>query len=89
MPIELHLSSPTRPGTFKQAFPAFAKRPGAPSPPETNILPGWPALEPAAPAPPSGGLPRARTHFHKKWPWRRAATPGDENAILDSEWAAT
>jgi len=26
MPKEFHLSSPTRPGTFKQAFPAFAKQ---------------------------------------------------------------
>ena len=54
MPIELHLSSPTRPGTFKQAFPAFAKRPGAPSPPETNSSPGWLAQRPVAPAPPMG-----------------------------------
>ena len=76
MPIELHLSSPTRPGTFKQAFPAFAKRPGAPSPPETNTSPGWPALEPVAPDPPTGGLTRGRPHFHDKCSWRGSPPPG-------------
>ena len=76
MQKELHLSSPTRPGTFKQAFPAFAKRPGAPSPPETNTSPGWLALEPVAPSPPTGGITRGRPHFHDKSPWRRASPPG-------------
>jgi len=69
------LSSPTRPGTFKQAFPAFAKRPGAPSPPETNTSPGWLALEPVTPAPPTGAIKLGRQHFHDKWPWRWAPPP--------------
>jgi len=70
MPKELHLSSPTRPGTFKQAFPAFAKRPGAPSPPETNTSSGWLALESVAPSPPTRGITRGRAHFHDKCSWR-------------------
>jgi len=76
MPIELHLSSPTRPGTFKQAFPAFAKRPGAPSPPETNISPERLTLEPDTPAPPTGGLTWGRPDFHDKCSWRWAPPPG-------------
>ena len=66
MPQEPHLSSPTRPGTFKQAFPAFAKRPGAPSPPETNISPGWLTREPVAPSPPTKGSRGGGAHFHDK-----------------------
>jgi len=75
MPKELHLSSPTRPGTFKQAFPAFAKRPGAPSPPETNTSPGWLAREPCARSA-NRGLTRGRAHFHDKFPWCSASPPG-------------
>jgi len=75
MPKELHLSSPTRPGTFKQAFPAFAKRPGAPSPPETNISPGWLTLDSVAPAPPTGGSRGGGAHFHDKCSWRGSPPP--------------
>ena len=75
MPKELHLSSPTRPGTFKQAFPAFAKRPGAPSPPETNPSPGWLALEPVAPAPPTMDLTRGRLHFRDECSWHWVPPP--------------
>ena len=66
MPNEFHLSSPTRPGTFKHAFPAFAKRTGALSPPEMNTSPGWLTREPVAPAPPTGGSRGGGAHFHDK-----------------------
>ena len=65
---------------IQTAFPAFAKRPGTPTPPEKVVLPGLLVQPTGAPEPPKKILSRGGAHFHEKWPWRWAfAAPGNEN----------
>jgi hypothetical protein len=75
----LHGSSFVRPNEARHiqtAFPAFAKRPGTPTPPEKVVLPGSLVQPSGTPAPPTKILMRGGAHFHDKCSWRWAPTPG-------------
>jgi hypothetical protein len=53
---------------IQTAFPAFAKRPGTPTPPENVVLPGWLVQQSGTPAPRPKILKRGLAHFHDKKP---------------------
>jgi hypothetical protein len=64
---ELPGSSFVRPNEARHiqtAFPAFAKRPGTPSPPEDVVSPGLLVQPFGTPAPPTKILTRGGAHFH-------------------------
>jgi hypothetical protein len=71
-------SSVVRPNEARHlqtAFPAFAKRPGTPPPPEKVISLGLLVQPSGTPAPPTKIFTRGGAHFRDKWSWCWAPTP--------------